>query len=322
MLMPNLPGKATTQRVRIWRRLQAIGAVAVRPSVYVLPARDEHIETFQWVAKEIGALGGQTSLCEGQFLDGVTDDEIERKFREARESDYAALGEDSRALAVALEAKRLSADKLAACETQLARLRRRLEDIIAIDFFDAPMRGAVEGLLGSLERAIVSRRGPKVRPERLEPAARPRGATWVTRAGVHVDRIACAWLIRRFIDPEAKLELVAAKGYKPRKGELRFDMFEAEFTHVGDRCSFEVLLERMRIDDPALAPIAEIVHDLDIRDAKFARPETPGVHAQITGICTAHRDDLARIAAATPMFEALYAYFSLRSKDPARGQRP
>jgi len=109
MLMPNLPGPATTKRVRLWRRLHGVGAIAVRPSVYVLPARDECIETFQWVAREIAEMGGQASLCEGQFVDGVTDDDIERKFMAARNVDYAAFGKQARDLLKALKAKRSAA---------------------------------------------------------------------------------------------------------------------------------------------------------------------------------------------------------------------
>jgi hypothetical protein len=144
--------------------------------------------------------------------------------------------------------------------------------------------------------------------------ARPSGATWVTRTGVHVDRIASAWLIRRFIDPRAQFKFVPAKGYLPGDGELRFDMFEAEFTHIGDRCTFEVLVERMGLRDPALVAIGEIIHDLDLRDDKFGREETAGVRSTIDGICTIARDDDQRIAAASPMLDGLYSHFSLKRR--------
>ena len=313
MLMPNLPGPATTKRVRLWRRLQGIGAIAVRPAVYVLPAREECIETFQWVAREIAEMGGQASLCEGQFIDGVTDDDIERRFIEARNSDYAALGKEARDLAKGLKAKR-SPIGLEALELQFSKLKQRFEEIVSIDFCHASGREGAEGLIGAIDRALAEKRGPERKPDRLERSPRPEGATWVTRTGVHVDRIACAWLIQRFIDVDAKLKFVPAKGYVPAKGELRFDMYDAEFTHVGDRCSFEVLLECMGIDDPALVPIAEIIHDIDLRDEKFGREETAGLRSQITGLCAKHREDLERIAAATGVFEALYSFFSLRSR--------
>jgi len=280
----------------------------------VLPAKEPHIETFQWVSREIVELGGQAALCEGSFVDGVTDDEIRRRFNEVRSADYTALAETSREVAKSLKRKRLDADELAAIDAQIAKLRTKLAEVVAIDFCGAPGREGVEGLVDSLVRGLDGHRRPKAGSDRLERAPRPAGATWVTRTGVHVDRIACAWLITRFVDPRARLKFVPAKGYVPELGELRFDMFEAEFTHVGDRCSFEVILERMGIDDPALHAIAEIVHDIDVRDEKFARPEVEGVRSQITGVCAIHREDLARIAAATPLFEALHGFFSIRTK--------
>lgn len=91
-------------------------------------------------------------------------------------------------------------------------------------------------------------------------------------------------------------------------------MFDAEFTHVGDRCTFEVLVERMTLDDPALGAIGEIIHDLDLRDGKFGRDETAGVRSAIDGICTVARDDNQRIAAAAPMLDGLHSHFSLRAR--------
>ena len=136
---------------------------------------------------------------------------------------------------------------------------------------------------------------------------------------MHVDRIASSWLIRRFIDPTARFKFVPASGHVPGDGELRFDMFEAEFTHIGDRCTFEVLVERMGLRDPALVAIGEIIHDLDLRDDKFGREETAGVRSTIDGICTVARDDEQRIAAASPMLDGLYSHFSLeRRRHPNR----
>lgn len=138
------------------------------------------------------------------------------------------------------------------------------------------------------------------------------GRVWVTRAGMHVDRIASAWLIRRFIDPQARFKFVPAKGYLPEPGELRFDMFEAEFTHEGDRCTFEVLLMRAGLSDPALAPIAEIVHDIDLKDGKFGREEASGIARLVEGIAVANQDDHARIERGAAVLNDLYEYFQTR----------
>jgi hypothetical protein len=137
-----------------------------------------------------------------------------------------------------------------------------------------------------------------------------KGRTWVTRTGVFVDRIGSAWLIRRFIDPEARFKFVPAKGYVPEPGELRFDMFEAEFTHEGDRCTFEVLLSRAGLErDRGLSRIAEIVHDIDLKDGKFARPEAEGIKPVITGICNGTPDDEERLGRGGAVFEDLYRSF-------------
>lgn len=312
LFMPAIPAKPASVRVKIWRRLQAIGAVGLRGSLYALPNREECVEVFEWVSRELRELGGQASICEGRFLDASTDDEIERRFIEARNADYAEIAAEARQLARQLEAKRVAPDRIAAITDQHTKLVRRFGEVTAIDFLHASGREVVEGLLAAVARALP--RDGSAASEPLEVIDRPSGATWVTRTGVHVDRIASAWLIRRFIDPGAKLKFVPAKGYAPRPGELRFDMFEAELTHVGDRCTFEVLVERMGLRDPALTAIGEIIHDLDLRDDKFGRDEAAGIRSAIDGICTAARDDEQRIAAASPMLDGLYSHFSLRTR--------
>jgi hypothetical protein len=296
--------------VKVWRRLQSIGAVAIKNSVYVLPNRPECIESFQWVARELAGLGGQASLCEGHFVDGVTDDEIERLFGEARNGDYADLAEEARTVAKDLKPRRARETGFAALDSQILKLRRRLDDIVAIDFCHASGREATEGLVVDLERRIEAIRSPGNAAPKAPKMDKPLGRTWVTRTGVHVDRMASAWLILRFIDAKARFKFVPAKGYRPEPEELRFDMFEAEFSHEGDRCTFEVLLMRMGIDDPALRAIGDIVHDIDLRDEKHGRDETAGVRSVIAGLCTANREDTERTALGSVLFDSLYAFFS------------
>ena len=315
LFMPSIPAKLASIRVKIWRRLQAIGAVGLRGSLYALPNREECIEVFEWVSRELRELGGQASICEGRFLDESTDDEIERRFIDARNADYAEIATAARQLGKQLEAKRVAPERIAHITEQHAKLVQRFGEVTAIDFLHAPGREAVEGLLAAVARALP--RDGTSTGEPLEVMAKPSGATWVTRTGVHVDRIASSWLIRRFIDPAATFKFVPAKGYAPRPGELRFDMFEPEFTHIGDRCTFEVLIERMGLRDAALTAIGEIIHDLDLRDDKFGREETAGVRSAIDGICTVARDDEQRIAAASPMLDGLYSHFSLRTRRKA-----
>jgi hypothetical protein len=137
---------------------------------------------------------------------------------------------------------------------------------------------------------------------------------WVTRKNASVDRIACPWLIKRFIDPDAKFKFVPARGYRLEKGEIRFDMFDAEFTHEGDRCTFEVLVARLVPNVGALRPIAEIIHDIDLKDSKFERTEAAGIDALVTGICTHYKDDDERLRRGSAIFDDLFESFSRKRR--------
>jgi hypothetical protein len=313
LLFHQIPPKPNYFRVKIWRRLQKLGAVAVKNSVYVLPRTEQMLEDFQWVLREIVEGGGEATLCEARLVEGLTDEQIEELFRAARSADYRQIAEDCRQIAKNLRSRRGDEEESRArAEIELARLTRRFAENVAIDFFGAPGQSAAQGLISEIESKLrgSGKIDSTVRAEpRLE---RPRGNTWVTRHGIHVDRMASAWLIRRFIDTEASFKFVPAKGYIPQKGELRFDMFDAEFTHEGDRCTLEVLLQRFGITDRALHAIAEIVHDIDLKDAKFGRQETVGIEHLITGIAMAHKDDAARLERASALFADLYKYFEKR----------
>jgi len=287
--------------------LQRLGAVAIKNSVYVLPRSDETVEDFHWQMREIVAGGGEASVCEANFVDGLTDTEIEALFRTARDVDYREIVADAQRLLKTLPGggRRARADGRGRIEADLGRLKRRLADLVAIDFFGAPRRRAAEEELARLAARL---RPPDTEaPAAAPPSRAPRGATWVTRQGVYIDRIASAWLIRRFIDAEAQFKFVAPEGYRPRSGELRFDMFEAEYTHEGEACTFETLVTRFGLGDPALRVIAEIVHDIDCKEAKFGRPETPGIERLIAGIGKQHAEDAVRLEHGAALFDALHA---------------
>jgi hypothetical protein len=309
VLIHQIPPSPSYLRVKVGRRLQGLGAVAVKNSVYVLPRSDQALEDFQWVRRQIVAGGGDASVCEARFVEGLSDDSVEALFNAARDADYDALAREARALQAAAGRGRKRRGSGEPIEGSLARLRKRLAEVAEVDFFGASRRNAVESLLASIESAL---RPPKA--EAAGNASAPgevRGRTWVTRSGVHVDRIASAWLIRRFIDPDARFRLVSAQ--EPAvAGELRFDMFEADFTHEGELCTFEVLLRRFALKEKALARIGEIVHDVDLKDGKFAHPETAGLDHLIAGIAMRHKDDEARLQDGAAVFEALYEYFRRR----------
>lgn len=317
LLIHQIPPKPDYLRVKISRRLQRIGAVAIKNSVYVLPAGEATLEDFQWVLREITSDGGDGSVCHASFVDGLTDEEVETLFRAARSRDYEEIAESARAALKALTvAKASDADFRAKARGELARLRRRVADISAIDFFGSPARAQVDELLERLEvrlRAAAPSEAPAVTrahgSQGLVDHREVRGRTWVTREGVFVDRIASAWLIRR-IDPGARFAFVSAEGYIPKPGELRFDMFEAEFTHEGDRCTFETLVARFGLQaDIALRAVGEIVHDIDVKDAKFARAEAAGVKRLLEGIAAAYPSDDDRLEHGASLFDSLYAAF-------------
>lgn len=310
LLIHQLPKEPAYVRVKIGRRLARVGAIALKNSVYVLPRTESTVKDFQWVRREILEAGGEATVAEAQLLEGISDDEVEAKFRDAKDAEYAELTREARALASARLGRRkrgLSDDERARMRAELERLERSLKDLSETDFFAATGRGALAGLIDELRRRVDP---PLAHAATAASTLRVLGRTWVTRTGVHVDRIASAWLIRRFIDPEALFKFVPAKGYAKKDGELRFDMFEAEFSHEGDHCTFETLLARFALPNPALSAIAEIIHDIDLKENKFSRPETAGVAACIAGICKANRDDEQRITQGSALFEGLLAHFA------------
>ena len=304
-LLHQLPAKPPYLRVKIWRRLQSIGAVPLKNAVHLLPNTERSQAAFSTLLHEITSSGGEAILAELTLLDGQSDPEVRTLFDTARDADYDDLAQSARRL---LETG-------PATSAEIAKLQKRLEDIGRIDFFGAHGRQEAEAALTELDR----RRYQHPDVTRTAPAETPQDLTnriWVTRSGVHVDRIACAWLIQRFIDPQARFRFVDSRTHAPEPGELRFDMADAEFTHEADRCSFETLLLRASlIDDPALQAIGEIIHELDIADGKFTRPETAGLGAMLSGVCASTDDDLQRIALARDALNQFHAFFSNRKTD-------
>lgn len=318
LLLHQLPAKPAYLRVKVWRRLQALGAISIKNAVYVLPASDQAQEDFEWLRKEIIEAGGEALICEARLIDGLSDQDVCSIFNGARDSEYAEIAAEARSLS-RKPAARESAESQAELKAQFARLKSRYAQNVAIDFFDATGRLTAENLMSGLERSLSQAEVEATMPEASTLEAQEmKNRVWVTRRGVHVDRIACAWMIRRFIDKDARFKFVVAKGYVPDRDELRFDMFDAEFTHEGDRCSFEVLLQRARIEDHALHLIAEIVHDIDLKDHKFGRDETAGVKTLIDSICTDTAIDQERIARGSVLFDDLYGLFrKLRTIRPS-----
>ena len=300
LLIHQLPPKPDYFRVKIWRRLQTLGAVAIKNSVYALPFSPQASEDFQWLRKEITGGGGEASVCRAMFVDGLTDPQIESLFRAARDAEYAEI---TRAV-----------DK-ATSSGELARVERRLRDTVALDQFGAPGRKAAEAAMGSAKlKTHGAGRTKRERSPSPASSRAKRGATWVTRPDVYVDRIASAWLIKRFIDPKARFVF---GGGDARENAVSFDMFDGDYTHDGDRCTFEVLLHRFGLEqDVALRAIADMVHDIDLKDGKFGRDETPGFQRLIDGIVKRHPRDESRLERGGELLNDLYE--SVRPSPPAQ----
>jgi hypothetical protein len=277
----------------------------------VLPLNEDTREDFEWLLREIEDGGGEAFVCEARLIDGLSDQEIRTLFDRARDADYAQVIKDAR-LVTKLVRPNAKTSARADARAQVARLRKRLAEIVAIDFFGAIGRETAEEAIRTIEIRLnedADVKGKDTAQSAAEPPEALHNRTWVTREGVYIDRIASAWLIRRFIDPQARFKFVSGKGYRPKEGELRFDMFEAEFTHEGDKCTFEVLLDRCGLKDSALRAIAEIIHDIDLKDGKFGRTEVAGIRTLMEGIGATTRDDAQRLARGAEVFNDLYEYF-------------
>lgn len=309
---PKSPGSA---RVKVWRRLQSIGAVAIKNSVYVLPFNEQSQEDFAWLLGELQSSGADGAILQSCFVDGMSDQQIRELFNTSRDGDYSELvAEIEEAIAtLASEDSPDGEDELLRARRSLERARKRIAEIEAIDFFGAEGHDAAEASM----RLLGERTSGRDASEKMEAGIMPnlgledlRSRVWVTRRGVRVDRIASAWLIKRWIDRDARFKFVAGKEYVPGDLEIRFDMFEGEFTHVGDKCTFEVLARQVRPEDAALQSISEIVHDIDLKDNRFGRPETPGIANLLAGIVAGLDDDDRRIERGIAIFEDLYRFFN------------
>jgi hypothetical protein len=312
LLIHQIPPKPDYLRVKIGRRLQRIGAVPVKNSVYCLPDRSQTLEDFQWVRAEIIEGGGDASICRAEFIDGLTNEQIEHLFRSARDADYAEIAESAREASAT--ARTGDADPSSTrVDDDLGRLRKKLAAVRAIDFFDAPEGAKAEEALRTLAREVEGPASPH-KASAMTDAGEFQGRLWVTRSGIFVDRIASAWLIRRFIDRNARFKFIPNVKQRRLPGELRFDMVDGDFTHVGDHCTFETLLDRFALRDRALRAIAEIVHDIDLKDEKFAREDAAGIERVLSAIVATHADDEERLARGSQLFDDLYTLFS---KTPA-----
>ena len=309
LLVHQLPAHPSNLRVRTWRRLQQLGALTVKQGIYVLPDSPGAREDFEWLKAEIEGAGGEASVFAANSVDTWSDDALVEEFRRSRQDAYEALAQEADALFRRLHpGGRTKSTKRLMPRRAIQQLRERLLAIERVDFFASAGRDRVVSILNDLEQRARTRQGAARPTEAEERSRRYTARLWVTRPRPGVDRMASAWLVRRFIDHEARFDFVADRDSAQRDA-VPFDMFGVEFTHRGNLCTFEVLCETFGLQDAALTHVAAIVHDLDLKDEQFRPAEAPTVGTIIEGLRLAQEDDQALLAAGMSLFEALYRAF-------------
>lgn len=326
LFVHHLPSSPSNPRVRTWRRLQQLGAIPVKQAVHVLPDSTAAREDFEWLRTEIKSGGGDATIFAATNVDPWTDEALVDEFRRSRQEAYAALADDlERVLGRVGDTRRPPGTRAPALPKLLNLFRQRLTAIENVDFFGSAGRDRVTTLLKQLDDRLADQRHPGgvSSPGGGRNLEHFQGRLWVTRPRPGVDRMASAWLIQRFVDPEARFGF-AATSDAIAPGSVPFDMFGVEFSHHGDGCTFETLCAAFAIEQPAVARVAAIVHDLDLKDGRFGASEAAAVGAVIEGLQLAYEDDDELLSHGITLFDALYRAFehSARSAGPRPVARP
>ena len=294
LLLVRLPATHRVERVAIWRKLKKSGAIQLQTSTYVLPDDPARYETFQWLTKHIRDAGGDATLVRAQAIEGLPNEKLIALFNAGRAKEYAAILELVRTRPSQGKRRSSLADKL-------ERVRKQFREIRQIDFFGCSRAQDVEMLLRRLE-------GTKSGEDRLfkGKSRSYRNKTWLTRPRPEIDRVGSAWLIRKFIDPNARF--VFARAIPTDRRFVSFDMLDAEFSHHGDDCTFETLLKTFGIRDKTVHKIGEMIHDADLDDDKFERAECVGIDRVLKGWAKEGLSDQEILRRGWQCFDALYAF--------------
>jgi hypothetical protein len=297
LLLFGLPATHKTARVAMWRKLQKSGAIQIKTSTYLLPDAPPQYELFQWLAKQVTDYGGDSTLIRAQQIEGLSDAKIIGLFNAARDADYTALIEATRKIT-----RRTGKKRDQAFAVEIEKVKKSLRSIRDIDFFDAPKAHLASAQLERLETTARSKTAPAAKLELKQFQNR----TWLTRPRPEIDRVGSAWLIRQFIDPKATFAFAAKADSIPNA--LPFDYPHGEFSHHGEDCTFETLLARFGIEDKALRKIGEMVHDADLEDEKFQRPECLGLDRIFKGWAKRGLPDDEILNRGAACFDGLYAF--------------
>jgi hypothetical protein len=270
LLVFTLPTAKASARVGVWRKLQRYGALALPASGYVLPSNAMNQERFEWLATSIRSSKGNAAVAQVHSFDELRHEQIEQMFNEARTREYQELEK---------ELKEFSRSRnLEKAEAALVRFNRRLQQIVEIDFFGCPVRARIEEALRQLETGDRATKNRHAKHNVKDY----RGRTWLTRPHPGIDRVASAWLILHYIDPQAKFAF--DKDPRRHPDAIPFDMFNTSgFGHVGNDCTFETLLKSFGLKDSRLRLVAQAIHDADLADERFGREEALGIDRILDG---------------------------------------
>lgn len=300
--------KKSSVRVALWRRLQKLGAVAPVSGVYLLPALDRCIESFQWLAQEVQQAEGQALVLYVDRFDGLDEPSIIELFQAERKAQYAEIDQQLLEIESSLSAH-ASPEVIGQAQDELVKLKRRYAEIVNIDYFDSYEGTVTAARLDKVTYLLF----PEVSPSPEIPAvdiADYQGKTWVTRPRPHVDRLACIWLIRRFIDDSA----VIRYALEVNDDEIAFDMHDTPtgFGHRGNLCTFETMLKAFQLQSKGLDTLAEIVHQIDLSDERFVHPEAIGIDAILQGWLLENLDDRELETRGMALFDGVYKILSSR----------
>jgi hypothetical protein len=313
----SLPSKLrSSPRVALWRRLKRLGAIPLAGGAQVLPSRDDCVEAFQWLAQEIRHEKGEALVMRVQQFEGLSDQQIIEHFRRARLDEYGEMESEIAEMEKGIRSTNRSADPSMMRE-MLEKLRRRFSEIARVDYFECSEGTRLAARLARIEEALFPGE-PKAMNVLAAVTAEYRDKIWVTRPHPHVDRLACAWLIRRFINPDAIIRYAS----KPDSTEIAFDMDGGQFEHQGNLCTFETMLLAFSLEDPALRSMAEIVHEIDLRDGRYIRAEAAGIDLVLNGWLLKGLSDGEIERNGISLFEGLYSGGIQKPVEKSRSKRP
>lgn len=305
LLVASLPTSGATQRMRLWRAIKALGCASLRDGAYLLPDLEGHAASLAELAEQTNAEGGQAWVV--SVATRSASDEKAFLILFDRSQEYAELADR-----LGQARKALSAQSPAEVAKALKRQRKELQAVKRTDFFPSDDSLGAEAAWSDFEDAANSLLSPDEPHAEQRPIARLnaesyQGRTWATRRNLWVDRVASAWLIRRFIDSEAKFLWLDSPSQCP-KDALGFDFDEAAFTHIGNKVTFEVLLASFGLEqDPGLAKLAVLVHALDVGGPAHA--EASGFEAILSGARSRLPNDDALLEEVGSVLDSLHAHY-------------